>query len=312
MLSFFLEVVILLAQINKENMPTGKLISIGGNEFKFKNEDDEVLINRLDQDFFELGILERFVSESGGLDAYLEVITTASSIPLEVGESYQHAFNKIGCTNVNFLHIRDREDASKPEFISRVEKANGIMFTGGNQFRLTTIFGGTNFLTTLIKRYQKDGLIIAGTSAGAMAMSRTMIYQGSSPRALLKGEVKITTGFGLLDDVIIDSHFITRGRFGRLTQAVASNPSCIGIGLGEDTGIIVTDGDNFEVIGSGLVLIFDGHEIKHNNISDLPEGTPISIEHMIVHALAKGDKYQISTRKFKAAIWTGELEGSKE
>jgi len=115
-----------------------------------------------------------------------------------------------------------------------------------------------------------------------------------------------------MDNVIIDSHFVTRGRFGRLTQAVASNPSCIGIGLGEDTGILVADGDNFEVIGSGLVLIFDGHEIKHNNISDLPEGTPISIEHMIVHALAKGDKYQVSTRKFEAAVWTGELEDSKD
>lgn len=139
-----------------------------------------------------------------------------------------------------------------------------------------------------------------------------MIYQGNSKRALLKGEVKITTGFGLMENVIIDSHFVTRGRFGRLSQAVASNPSCIGIGLGEDTGIIVTNGDDFEVIGSGLVLIFDGHEIKHNNISDLPEGTPISIEHMIVHAMAKGDKYKVSTRKFEAAVWTGELEDSKE
>ncbi|MGJ8660887.1 MAG: cyanophycinase [Bacteroidota bacterium] len=293
-------------------MPTGKLISIGGNEFKFKDEDDEVLVNRLNQDFFELGILERFVSECGGIDANIEVITTASSIPLEVGESYEHAFSKIGCTNVSFLHIRNREDAGNPEFISRIEKANGIMFTGGNQYRLTTVFGGTDFLKKIINRYHNDALIIAGTSAGAMAMSKTMIYQGSSPRALLKGEIKMTTGFGLMDHVIIDSHFVTRGRFGRLTQAVASNPSCIGIGLGEDTGIIVTDGDNFEVIGSGLVLIFDGHEIKHNNISDLPEGTPISIEHMIVHALAKGDKYQVSTRKFEAAIWTGELEDSKD
>lgn len=289
-------------------MPTGKLLSIGGNEFKYKDEDDVDIIDRLDGDFFELRILERFVSESGGTDSRIEVITTASSIPLEVGESYSHAFNQIGCTNVGFLHIRNREDANKPEYVDRISKAKGVLFTGGNQFRLTTIFGGTDFLKIVKNRYEKDGFIIAGTSAGAMAMSRTMIYQGSSKRALLKGEVKITTGFGLLDNVIIDSHFVTRGRFGRLTQAVASNPSCIGIGLGEDTGILVTDGDNFEVIGSGLVLIFDGHEIKHNNISDLPEGTPISIEHMIVHALAKGDKYQISTRKFEAAVWTGTLE----
>lgn len=292
-------------------MPKGKLISIGGNEFKYQDVDEDVTIDQLDRDFFELEILERFVSEAGGIDAHIEVITTASSIPLEVGESYLHAFNKIGCTNVGFLHVRDREDAQKPEYLDRLSKAKGIMISGGNQFRLTTIFGGSDFLKTLRDRYENDGLIIAGTSAGAMAMSRTMIYQGNSKRALLKGEVKITTGFGLMENVIIDSHFVTRGRFGRLSQAVASNPSCIGIGLGEDTGILVSDGDNFEVIGSGLVLIFDGHEIKHNNISDLPEGTPISIEHMVVHAMAKGDKYQVSTRKFEAAIYDGELEDSK-
>jgi len=284
-------------------MPIGKLISIGGNEFKYKDEDEMEAVSRLDKDFFDLHILERFVSESGGINAKIEVITTASSIPLEIGESYKHAFTKIGCINVGFMHIRDREDAQKEEYIERLRNANGIMFSGGNQYRLTTTFGGTEFLKLAKKRYQNDGLIIAGTSAGAMAMSNTMIYQGSSQKALFKGEVKITTGFGLLHDVIIDSHFITRGRFGRLTQAVASNPSCIGIGLGEDTGILVTEGDNFEIIGSGLVLIFDGHYIKHNNISDLPEGAPISIEHMVVHALAKGDKYTISTRKFVAAVY---------
>lgn len=293
-------------------MPTGKLISIGGNEFKFQDEDHDVVVDRLERDFFELGILERFVSESGGVDAHIEVITTASSIPLEVGEAYAHAFERIGCNFVGFLHIRDREDALRPDFIERVKQAKGVMITGGNQFRLTTIFGGTEILTILKQRYESDGLIIAGTSAGAMAMSQTMIYQGSSKKALLKGEVKITTGFGLMKDVIIDSHFVTRGRFGRLTQAVASNPSCIGIGLGEDTGILVTNGDDFEVIGSGLVLIFDGHLIKHNNIATLPEGTPISIENLIVHAMAKGDKYTVSTRKFVAAIWEGELEDSKE
>lgn len=284
-------------------MPIGKLISIGGNEFKYKDEEPSESVSRLDKSFFDLNILERFVSECGGIDARIEVITTASSIPLEIGESYRHAFTKIGCANVDFMHIRDRNDAQKEEFIERLNSAKGIMFSGGNQYRLTTTFGGTDFLKMVKNLYQTKGLIIAGTSAGAMAMSNTMIYQGSSKKALLKGEVKITTGFGLLHDVIIDSHFITRGRFGRLTQAVASNPSCIGIGLGEDTGILVTEGDNFEVIGSGLVLIFDGHYIKHNNISDLPEGAPISIEHMVVHALAKGDKYILSTRKFEAGIY---------
>ncbi|HPD53298.1 MAG TPA: cyanophycinase, partial [Bacteroidia bacterium] len=103
-------------------------------------------------------------------------------------------------------------------------------------------------------RETEDGFVIAGTSAGAMAMSNTMIYQGSSSEALLKGEVKITTGLAFMRDVIIDSHFVKRGRFGRLTQAVAANPSCIGIGLGEDTGVLVTEGRYMEAIGSGLVI----------------------------------------------------------
>ncbi len=283
-------------------MSKGKLISIGGNEFKFTEEEVEI-VELLDKNFFELGILERFVQESGGIDAHIEVITTASTIPFEVGESYAHAFSKIGCKHVGFLHIRNREEAQDAEYIERVRKADGVLFSGGNQYRLTTTFGGTNFLGTIRERYQNDNLIIAGTSAGAMAMSNTMIYQGSSQKALLKGEVKITTGFGLLDNVIIDSHFVKRGRFGRLAQAVASNPRCIGIGLGEDTAIVVTEGDNFEIIGSGLVLIFDGHSIRHNSISDLPEGAPISIENMIVHAMASGDRYTLSSREFTAADW---------
>jgi cyanophycinase len=288
-------------------MPQGKLISIGGNEFKF--QDDEVeMIEFLDKNFFELEILERFVSECGGVDAKIEVITTASTIPFEVGESYRHAFTKIGCNHIGFLHIREREEAKKKEYEERIQQADGVLFSGGNQFRLTTTFGGTPFLELIRHRYKKEGLIIAGTSAGAMAMSNTMIYQGSSQKALLKGEVKMTTGFGLLKNVIIDSHFIKRGRFGRLAQAVASNPSCIGIGLGEDTAVVVTHGNNLEIIGSGLVLIFDGHEIRHNSISDLPDGVPISIENLIVHAMASGDHYNIEKRSFHAAIWQGDKQ----
>jgi cyanophycinase len=127
-----------------------------------------------------------------------------------------------------------------------------------------------------------------------------MIYQGSSSEALLKGEVKITTGLAFIKDVIIDSHFVTRGRFGRLTQAVAANPSCTGIGLGEDTGVLITEGRYMEAIGSGLVIIIDGHDIRHSNIADLKEGSPISIENLIVHVLAKGNCYDLKSRSFSA------------
>jgi len=281
-------------------IPKGRLIAIGGNEDKGTDpEPNSFQKNNLN--FFELQILSRIVHEAGGHDAKIEVITSASSIPEEVGQNYVDAFQKLGCKNVSVMDIRTREDAQKPEMLERISKCDSVMFSGGNQLRLSTIFGGTGFLETLYNRYidQKD-FVIAGTSAGAMAMSNTMIYQGSSSEALFKGEVKITTGLAFIRDVIIDSHFVTRGRFGRLTQAVASNPSCMGIGLGEDTGVIIKDGRYLEALGSGLVILIDGHEIRHSNIADLREGSPLSIENLIVHVLAKGNCYDLKERKFFA------------
>lgn len=279
------------------NIPKGKLISVGGSEDKGTGV-DPLFEQHAHLKFFEFGILKRILSEMKGVNSTIEVITTASQIPEEVGENYIQAFGKLGCKNVGILHIKKREDALNQEYLERIRKADGVMFTGGNQLRLSMIFGGTEFLKILISRYQHEDFVIAGTSAGAMAMSNTMIYQGSSTGALLKGEVKITTGLALIKDVIIDTHFVTRGRFGRLTQAVAGNPGCIGIGLGEDTGVLIREGNIMEAIGSGLVLIFDGHDIRHSNIADIEEGQPLSIEHMVVHVMASGNFYYLSERKF--------------
>jgi len=277
--------------------PKGKLIAVGGAEDK-GTDLEKGFIERNNLVFFELGILTRIVKEAGGTDARIEVITTASSIPKEVGSNYMDAFDKLHCNNVGHINIRDREDAAKQEYIDRIKVAKVVMFSGGNQLRLTSIFGGTVILKIIHNRYQNEDFIIAGTSAGAMAMSNTMIYEGNSARAHLKGEVKLTTGLGFMRNVIFDSHFDKRGRFGRLAQAVGANPSCIGIGLGEDTGMLITDGDHMQAIGSGMVVIVDGHDIKHSNIADLPEGTPFSIENLKVHFMASGDMYIVSERKF--------------
>lgn len=279
-------------------IPKGKLISVGGNEDKGtdieKNFEPKDYLN-----FFEFGILKRILKElRKDKESRIEVITSASMIPEEVGENYIDAFAKLGALNIGVMHIKKREDCLNPDYIERIKNCDGVMFTGGNQLRLSMIFGGTEILSILHERYLHEDFVIAGTSAGAMAMSNTMIYQGSSTESLLKGEVKITTGLGFLHNVIIDSHFVKRGRFGRLAQAVAGNPGCIGIGLGEDTGVLVTKGNNMEAIGSGLILIFDGHNIKHSNIADVEEGTPLSIENMIVHVMAKGNHFHIKQRKF--------------
>lgn len=274
----------------------GKLIAIGGAEDKGTEEEKVSSIPNLN--FFGLGILRRIVEEAGGILARIEVITTASRIPLEVGNNYLEAFGRIGCTNIGVMHIRTRDDVHTEEYLERIEKCDAVMFTGGNQMRLTAIFGGTRFLRTIHQRYRTENFVVAGTSAGAMAMSSTMIYEGDASKAHLKGEVKISTGLAFMENVIFDSHFEKRGRFGRLSQAVGSNPSCIGVGLGEDTGMLVTEGNKMEAIGSGLVIIIDGHDIRHSNIADIPEGNPMSIENIIVHLCAKGNGYLVRERQF--------------
>ena len=279
-------------------IPKGKLLAIGGAEDKGTNlETGEIHRNNLN--FFELGILKRFVQEIGSTDKRIEVITTASMIPVEVGDNYFSAFGKIGCSNIGLMHIRNRAEAMNQEYVDRIKNCDGVMFSGGNQMRLTSTFGGTELLALLLKRYhEEESFIVAGTSAGAMAMSNTMIYEGNATKAHLKGEVKITTGLGFMDDVIFDSHFEKRGRFSRLAQAIATNPSCIGIGLGEDTGMLITEGNKMEAIGSGLVMIVDGHDIKYSNIADIPDGNPISIENLKVHFCENGNGYMVNERVF--------------
>ncbi len=279
------------------NTPTGKLIAIGGAEDKGNDASRSAhYTNNLN--FFELGILRRIVEEAGGIKARIEVITTASMIPYEVGNNYLEAFGRIGCTNIGVLDIRNREDAQKQEYIDRIKTCNAVMFSGGNQLRLSANFGGPKLFRLIHHRYMTETLVVAGTSAGAMAMGSTMIYEGDASRAHLKGEVKITTGLGFMDNVIFDSHFEKRGRFGRLSQAVGANPSAIGIGLGEDTGMLITEGNKMEAIGSGLVIIIDGHDIMHSNIADIPEGNPMSVQNLVVHLCAKGNGYFVRERQF--------------
>lgn len=282
------------------NHPVGYLVAVGGAEDKGTDlEKGIVQRNRLN--FFELGILKNLVSLINNANPVVEVITTASSIPDEVAGNYQHAFYKLGVTDVGHMRIRNREDASLPEYLERLHKCDCIMFSGGNQLRLSSIFGGTKFLDALRHRYYHEPFVIGGTSAGAMAMSGTMIYEGSAALAHLKGEVKITTGLGFLNNVIVDTHFDKRGRFNRLAQAVAAQPGAIGIGLGEDTGIIVSEGNSLKTIGSGSVLIIDGQKIEYNNIADIKFGQPISVENVIVHIMSKGDVYNLETRKYEGS-----------
>lgn len=300
---------IIVTTVNQTAYPKGYLVSVGGAEDKGtdieKGREQQQKLR-----FFELGILKNIVSLIGkGADAIVEVVTTASSIPDEVAENYLSAFGKLGCSNVGHMRIRNREDAAKPEYLERLKACDCIMFSGGNQLRISSLFGGTKFLDILKNRYYTEHFVVAGTSAGAMAMSNTMIYEGVASQAHLKGEVKITTGLGLMQNVIIDSHFDKRGRFNRLAQAVAANPGAIGIGLGEDTGVIVTEGYHLKAIGSGSVVIIDGKNIDYNNIADISIGQPISVENIIVHIMSCGDVYNLENRTFEGREISIEDEG---
>jgi len=282
----------------KNLIPRGKLIAIGGNEDKGTyptvRSKRQYYLN-----FFELGILKRLVSESGKADPRIEVVTTASMIPQEVGPIYIGSFAMLNCHNVGIMDIRTPADARLPDYLARLLAADVVMFSGGNQSRLRDMFGDSEFLDILTRRYYaEEHFVIAGTSAGAMAMSQHMIRGGSVPDALLKGAVKMGTGLNLSPAAIIDSHFVKRGRFGRLIEAVALFPKLIGIGLGEDTGVLITDGHLVETIGSNLVVILDGFDIAHNNAAAAKKGTTLSIENIKMHVLAKGNVYCMTERKF--------------
>lgn len=277
----------------------GKLIIIGGAVDKGSFTETDLDKNKPQNlNFFEEGILKRLIKEAKNKElSRVEVVTTASKIPKEIGAEYVKAFSYLGATNVDVLNIERREQAMDPEILARIRVADVVMFTGGDQLRLTSILGGTPFQEIILEKYKNEDFIYAGTSAGAAAASNNMIYQGSSSEALLKGEVKITSGLGLIDDVIIDTHFVQRGRIGRLFQAVVGNPKVLGIGLGEDTGLLITNGRQMEAIGSGLVILVDGREIKDTNLTQVELGQPISINHLVTHVLSKNDTFDLDTFK---------------
>ncbi|UYZ59934.1 cyanophycinase [Hymenobacter latericus] len=278
--------------------PQGKLIAVGGNEDKgtYPNPRKK---KKYYLNFFELGILKRIVLESGKTNPRIEVITTASMIPEEVGRIYVSSFGMLNCLDVGVMDIRVPQDTDQPEMLERLLAADLVMFSGGDQSRLREMFCGTRFLEILTQRYfAEPDFVIAGTSAGAMAMSHIMIRGGSVPESLMKGAVKMGTGLSLIPNVIIDSHFVKRGRFGRLIESVGLHPTFIGIGLGEDTGVLIRNGNLIETIGSNLVIIIDGHHIRHNNTAAAPKGTALSIENITMHVLAKGNVYDIQERRF--------------
>ncbi len=267
----------------------GKLLIIGGAENKEKTKNTTLKSAQT--------ILTRFIEESRlKKRSRIEIITTASTVPEEMGSEYVKTFKELEATNTGILAISDRNEADAPETLKRLEKADAVFFCGGDQLRLTAILGGTQFHNLLQERLKKDDFMFAGTSAGAAAASESMLVQGNSDRAAYKGEVVTTTGLCLLKNIIFDTHFIARGRIGRLFEIVVSNPTVLGVGLDEDTALLIQN-DKMEAVGPGMTIILDGLSITDTNLLQIREGAPLSVSDFTLHVMSKTDVFDIKKRK---------------
>ena len=275
---------------NKCPVPAGKLVIIGGNENKGENVPDH---KKKPADFIPLQVLETFKKQIPKKEPVVEIITTASGEGAEMFSDYIKVFEQIGITRIGHIHHNNRKEVLDDDLHERIRKADAFFFSGGDQLKLTAYYGGTEFLTQLKERYINDKVVIAGTSAGAMALSTPMIYAGNQEVQEMGGAIKITTGLEFLRDVCIDTHFVHRGRFVRMAQVIITNPACIGIGIEEDTAVVVHNGINAEVTGTGLVIIIEGFEIVQANIDEFTEDRPIKARNLKVHLLSNGDIYEI-------------------
>ncbi len=259
----------------------GRLIAIGGNEDKAN----------------DLVVLKRVIREVGKPVYKVGIITTASEEPRQRGKDYEKIFKTLGASEIKILAIETRVQANSKALAKTLEDVDLIFLTGGDQLRLTTIMGGSKTLAAIQNRLE-SGALVAGTSAGAAVFSDTMIYEGESEQGLFKGRVFTTAGFGFVKNIIFDTHFMARGRIGRLVQIVTTNPTCIGVGIGEDSGVVLKGDGMIEVIGTGQVIIVDGNDIAHSNIMDIKPGGPIAVENVRIHSLVNGYGYHFKNRRF--------------
>lgn len=262
-----------------ESNPKRQLVIIGGAEDK---EGD-------------CQILRDFVRRAGGTKAYIAIMTAATELPREVGENYIRVFERLGAENVRILDTETREDASSSTALEAINKATGIFFTGGDQARITNILKDTEIDVAIHKRFA-EGIVIAGTSAGAAVMPDKMIVEGDSQTHPRIETVEMGPGLGFLPGVVIDQHFSQRGRLGRLISALILEPAVLGFGIDENTAMVVTD-NQIEVIGEGAVTIVDESEATYNNMGEILKDESLAIFGAKLHILPHGFKFDLKTRQ---------------
>jgi cyanophycinase len=259
-------------------MSEGTVIVIGGAEDKVR---DRVILNR-------------FVQLAGGSEASIAVVSTASSLGAEAGERYRGVFGDLGVERVRPLHAMTRAQANDETASLVVRDATGVFLTGGNQLRLSSTIGGTRLADAILERF-RHGAVVAGTSAGASAMSSHMIAFGASGATPKQRMAQIAAGLGLLPGVIVDQHFQQRNRLGRLLSLIAQNPSLLGLGIDEDTAGVVGPDHVLEVVGRGSITIVDG-AASETDAWEVRGHRPIMISGVVLHSLPAGYRFDMRRR----------------
>ena len=259
-------------------MAEGHVIVIGGAEDKVR----------------ERVILNRFVALAGGTDARICVISTASSLGPQAGEMYQRVFGELGVRQVHPMHATSRAQANDDSAARAVRDASGIFLTGGNQLRLSSTIGGTRLSQAILDAHLQ-GVVVAGTSAGASAMSTHMVAFGASGGSPKQRMAQMAAGLGVLPGVIVDQHFQQRNRLGRLLAIIAQNPSLLGIGVDEDTAGVVGPDHVLEVIGRRSLTIIDGAD-SDTDAWEVPAHKPLMISNVILHSLPGGYRFDLRRR----------------
>jgi len=254
----------------------GKLLIIGGAEDKTG----------------ECKILKCFVEEAQAKT--IVILTAATEYPQQVGAEYTQLFQRLGVADVRVLDVSNRRQANTEGIVGQLETAAGVFFTGGDQLRITGLLGGTLLGHTLQHLYER-GVIIAGTSAGASVMSDTMIVGGEAGTPK-KNTLAMAPGLGLLRSIVIDQHFAQRGRIGRLLEAVAHNPYVLGIGIDEDTAILVASNGKFKVVGNQTVTVVDASVAEEINLSESLPGQSLALTPVTMHVLPEGYEFDLKQR----------------
>ena len=239
-------------------------------------------------------VLREFVRRAGGTKARIVVMTAATGLPREVGDDYIRVFERLGAEDVRIVDTVTRDDSSSSSALEAIENATGVFFTGGDQSRITSIIKDTPLDEAIHKRYE-SGIVVGGTSAGAAMMPDVMIVEGDSETNPRVEIVEMGPGMGFLPGIVVDQHFLQRGRLGRLLSALTQQPAVLGFGIDENTAVVVSD-NKFEVVGEGAVTVVDVSGITHTNIDGLLKDEALAICGAKLHILPAGYRFDLAKR----------------